>query len=87
MQQSIILSKDKDTKLNSPITSMEVPKSSPRKSTMMKLKTTTLLYYDKFKSFLDRSTNIGISFRYILSEAFDRDDFLDDKSMLLRKAT
>ncbi|KAM3131020.1 hypothetical protein pb186bvf_016832 [Paramecium bursaria] len=87
MQQSIILSKDKDTKLNSPITSMEVPKSSPRRLTMMKLKTTTALYYDKFKKFLDRSLNIGISFRYIISEALDREDFLDDKSLLLRKAT
>ena len=87
MQQSIILSKDKDTKLNSPITSMEVPKSSPRRLTMMKLKTTTALYYDKFKKFIDRSLNIGISFRYIISEALDREDFLDDKSLLLRKAT
>lgn len=54
---------------------------------MLKLKTTTALYYDKFKNFIERSLNIGISFRYIISEALDRDDFLDDKSMLLRKAT
>ncbi|KAM3131035.1 hypothetical protein pb186bvf_016847 [Paramecium bursaria] len=44
-------------------------------------------YFVKFKEFIHRQSNIGITIKYIVSEILDREDFLDDQSLLLRKAT
>ncbi|KAM3131036.1 hypothetical protein pb186bvf_016848 [Paramecium bursaria] len=84
------------TKLNSPIYNYDKVSDGPNsqyiqqqlqlnKSESIKVKSSK--YFTKFKDYLYRHNFIGITFKYLISFVIEKESFLDNKSLMLMKAT